>query len=233
MLEEIATGLWTVDRPQRFLGVEVGTRMTVVRLRSGALWLHSPVVPDPALCSALDALGEVRFAICPNRFHHLHAGAYREVYPAIEIHVAPGLERKRDDLAADAVLHDAPDPRWAEDLDQLSVRGMPMLNEVVFLHRASRTLLLTDLAFHLAEPMPKGTQRTLRWLGGKQFGPTWLERLVMTRDRTAARRSFEQLLCWEFDRVIVAHGAVLETGGRAALVEGYHWLLGSAAEAVG
>ncbi len=226
MLRELAKDLWVTERPQRFVGVEVGTRMTVVRLGSGALLCHSPVEPDPVLRRALDALGPVRFVVCPNRFHHLYAGEYRDVYPEVEIHVAPGLEKKREDLAADAVLHDTPDPRWAQELDQHLVRGMPMLNEVAFLHRASRTLLLTDVAFPVSDALPRSTRFLLWCVGARGFGPTWAERFLVIRDRAEARRSLEQLLQWDFDRVVVAHGEVLEHGGREALAQGYAWLLG-------
>jgi hypothetical protein len=56
------------------------------------------------------------------------------------------------------------------------------------------------------------------------FGPTYLERLLV-RDRAAARRSLERILAWDFERVVVAHGAVLESGGREALRAAYTWLL--------
>ena len=45
------------------------------------------------------------------------------------------------------------------------------------------------------------------------------------RDRAAARQSLEQILAWDFDRVIVAHGDIRESGGREALKAGYAWLL--------
>jgi hypothetical protein len=36
----------------------------------------------------------------------------------------------------------------------------------------------------------------------------------------------ERILEWPFERVVVAHGEVSETGGREELVRGYSWLLG-------
>jgi hypothetical protein len=59
-----------------------------------------------------------------------------------------------------------------------------------------------------------------------RFGPHRIVR-AFVRDRAAARRSLERILAWDFDRVIVSHGDVLETGGRAALERGFAWLRGS------
>ena len=65
--------------------------------------------------------------------------------------------------------------------------GAPRLNEVVFLHRRSRTLLLTDLAFNV-QPGASNRARIFHWLVGAtgRFGPHRLVR-TMIRDRAAAR----------------------------------------------
>lgn len=222
---ELAQDLWVAERPQRFYGLEVGTRMTVIRLADGSLLLHSPVALTPPLRRELDAIGRVRFAVAPNRLHHLHAGAVAEAYPEARLWVAPGLERKRPDLVFVAVLGDEAPAEWKDEVDQVFVRGRPYENEVVFLHRPSRTLILCDLAFHFgpraAAPM-RLLMRLLRSYG--RFGPTRLDPLLI-RDRRAARQSLERILGWDFDRVVVAHGDVLESGGREALRRGYSWLL--------
>jgi hypothetical protein len=136
------------------------------------------------------------------------------------------LEKKRPDIRFDAVLDsdDAP-AGWAGQIDQALVRGYPIVNEVAFCHRASRTLLICDLAFNIGADVPFATRLAFRLTGGYgRFGPTLLERLLV-RDRAAARASMEKILSWDFDRVVLAHGHVLEHGGREALREGYRWLL--------
>lgn len=222
--------LWIVERPQRFYGLEVGTRMTVIRLADGSLLLHSPVALDAALRRELDALGPVRNVIAPNRVHHLYAGdavrLYADREPGVQLWVAPGLERKRPDLAFARVLGDEAPPAWKGQLDQVFFRGRPYENEVVFLHRASRTLLLCDLAFNFgprAHPLTRLLLRLIR--SHDRFGPSRLDPLLI-RDRAAARDSLERILAWDFDRVVVAHGDdILESGGREALRRGYAWLL--------
>lgn len=224
-MRQLAEDLWVVERPLRFFGLAIGTRMTVVRLRDGSLWLHSPVALDDELKDALLRLGPPRHAVAPNRFHHLFVGEYRRVFPQLRLHAAPGLPAKRHDLSFDAVLSDAPPPEWAEQLDQALVEGLPALNEVVFCHRASRTLIACDLAFNLGPEAPLVTRAAFTLIGGYgRLRPSLLERLLV-RDRTRARASLARILDWSFDRVVVAHGSVLESGGHAALRAGYRWLL--------
>ncbi len=225
MLQQLAENLWAVERPQRFWGLEVGSRMTVVRLEDRSLLLHSPVALDAQLRCELDALGAVRYAVAPNRFHHLHAGDVARAYPNARLWVAAGVERKRPDLAIAGVLTDDAPAEWQREVDQLYFHGRPFENEVVFRHRTSRTLLLCDLAFNFGPTAPVVTRLVMTLLGGYgYFRPTRLDPLLI-RDRPAARRSLEQILAWDFDRVVVAHGNVLERGGRDALRTGYRWLL--------
>ncbi len=199
--------------------------MSVIRLREGELFLHSPVGLDPELRRELDALGTVRFGVAPNRFHHLFVGEYAAAYPKLELFAAPGLETKRKDVAWHGVLGDETPSGWAGQLDQLFFRGYPLANEVVFFHPPSRTLLVTDLAFNIREDSPAATRFAYRLLGAYgRFGPSLLERVLM-RDRPAARASLEGILAWDFERVIMAHGQLLPRGGRDALRAGYAWLL--------
>jgi hypothetical protein len=224
-LRPLAPDLWVAERPQRFYGLEVGTRMTVVRLADGAVWLHSPVALDPRLCAELDAIGRVRFVVAPNRVHHLYAGWVVDSYPEARLWVGPGVERKRPDLVYVAVLGDEAPAEWRGQVDQVFFRGRPYENEVVFFHRASRTLILCDLAFNFGPRAARSTRWLMRLIRSYgHFGPSKLDPFLI-KDRAAARASLERILAWDFDRIVIAHGEVLEHGGHAALSSGYRWLL--------
>jgi len=224
MLRPLADDLWVTERPLRFGGVELGTRMTILRLRDGSLFLHSPVGLDDALRAALQRLGTPRYAVAPNRFHHLFAGEYPRAFPGLRLFAAPGLSEKRRDVTFDAVLSDTPPLEWAGQIDQECFKGFPLMGEVAFCHRASRTLLLCDLAFNVGAEASRGARLGFRLVGAYgRFGPTLVEKLLI-RDRAAARASLERILAWDFDRVVIAHGAVLAAGGREALRDGYRWL---------
>lgn len=224
-LEPVAPNLWCAWRPQRFYGLPVGTRMTVICLHGGRLLLHSPVELDDELRAAIDAIGEVCYVVAPNKLHHLYAGKVAEHYPAARLWIAPGLETKRPDLRHEAILGDDAPVEWRDEVEQVFVAGRPFENEVVFFHRESRTLIVSDLAFNFGPSAAAPTRLVMRAIRSYgRLGPTTLDGLLV-RDREAARASLRRILAWDFDRVIVAHGDVQQSGGHALLERGYRWLL--------
>lgn len=224
-LVPLAENIWTAVRPQTFFGLEVGARMTVMRLADGSLLLHSPLPLDADLRRELDALGRVRYAVAPNRVHHLYAGKVADAYPEARLWIGPGLEKKRPDLEFVAILGDEAPAEWRDEVGQVFFAGRPYENEVVFFHRPSRTLILCDLAFNFGPSTAWPTRLLMTLIRSYgRFGPSTLDPWLI-RDRAAARASLQRILAWDFDRVVVAHGDVLERGGHEALRRGYAWLL--------
>ena len=106
---KLAEGLWTVERPHGFLGIDVGGRMNVVILPSGGIFIHSPVRLTENLRVWLATLGIVWYVIAPNKFHHIHVGEYVAAYPKAGFLAAPGLPEKRRDIPFTGILgQDAP-----------------------------------------------------------------------------------------------------------------------------
>jgi hypothetical protein len=211
-LRPVADGLWTMDILKRFpLGVRMPTRGTLVRLADGGLWVHSPTPLSPELGAAVDALGPVRHLVGPSRIHHLWLGPWAARYPAARLWAAPGLAGKRADLAFAGTLDaGGPPPPWAAEIQPLPLAGAPGLSEVAFFHRASRTLICADLLFNIRQPATRATALLLTLMGTRG-------RLAMSRvwrryakDRAALRASVEQLLGYEFVRVVPAHGEVFD-----------------------
>ena len=106
------------------------------------------------------------------------------------------------------------------------MNGFDSLNECVFFHSASRTLILTDAAFHFDESFPVITQFATRVLGGyKILSPSLLERIATT-EKDKVRKSVEKILGWDFGRVIMAHGSIVEQNGKEKFKQGYERFLG-------
>ena len=223
MLIAFAEDVWADARPLRFLGVEMGTRMTVVRLANGGLFVHSPVALDAETKAAVDALGPVRAIVAPNLFHHLFVGAWASAYPDAKLSACPGLAEKRPELRFDAVLGDTADAGWLGEIDQVFFGAFALANEVLFFHRRSGTVITSDVLLNLATHPSSLTRAFAFCVGQRVPGPTLLERAFI-HDRDAAREQMDRVLSWDPDRVILAHGDVIERNAATIIHRAYRWL---------
>lgn len=217
MLTFLAPNIWHVTHDFTSMGIAVSSRMTVVRCADGALWLHSPVPITDHLKQALEQLGPVRWIVAPNRSHHLFAGQALSVFPQAQLFGAPGLRAKRPDLKSMQELSESVPTPWAADLDQVFVQGIPLLSETVWFHRASGTVIVTDLCMWFTRARPWQT-RLYGHLNGTMNRMS-VSRLVriLTRDKMAAAQSCQRILQWPAQRLVVAHDCVLESDAQQKL----------------
>lgn len=213
-MRTIGEGLWCVEHDLRLGGMAFGTRTSVVRLPSGGLLLVGPGDLSDDHAAAIDALGPVERILAPNLFHHLFLAQARSRWPDARLEVAQGLPEKISGVPHDAVCAPQDDlgtVRW------LRVQGAPKLGEHVLHHPGSGTVILTDLCFNFIEDRGWWTrfQMGLFDAWGK-LGPSRYARFLMD-DKAAVKRSVDQILEWDFDRIVVSHGEVLETGAKEQL----------------
>ena len=223
-MRQLHDGLWVLERPLPLRGVgDLGCRMTVMRSDEGDLVLHSPVSLDAPALAALRELGTVRWIVAPSLVHSMFVGAAHERFPEARVIAAPGLATKRPELTIHHHFHEPPQD-WPADIPFVIVWGAPLQNEVVFLHRPSRTVVFTDLVFNITNDNA-GSARLFHWLVGSRnrFGPHRLIRAGL-RDRKAVAEGIRTVLGWDFDRVVMSHGHVLDTGGNARVREAFAFL---------
>lgn len=221
----VADGLWTFEgRVALGLGIVFPARSVLARLDDGTLALHSPLPIDDALAAEIDAVGEVKHLIAPNLFHHLYFGPACERWPNAKRYGAYGFAKKRPDLTFDVVLGQD-DASALAGFEPIGIRGMKA-NETLFFHAASGTLVVTDLVFNLRSYHTKVSAVFFRLLG--VHGKVAQSPIVRwaTNDRAAAGAGCREALSRPFDRLVVAHGPVVETGGKAALEHALAWMLG-------
>ena len=219
-LTKLGDGLWSVAAESRIApGAVFPLRMCVIQV-AGRLLLHSPVPIDDRLARELSELGPVAHLLAPNKFHHLHLSRAIDRYPEAQVWGAPGLAEKLPGIRFDRVLGEDPEPEWATSLDQILVSGVPSINEVVTLHRPSRSLLVTDLVFNMNRTRGALSPLVLRLVGGQRgFAHSRAWRWFFVRDRVSAGADLARVLSWDFGRIVPCHGDVLEIDARERLAK--------------
>ena len=228
---KIARQLWVAQQPFKYLGLEVGTRMTVIRLEDNSLVLISPIEINLELQQEIDTLGTVKYLVAPNLFHYLYLNSAQQLYPNAVIFAPPGLSVKQPNLNIDRVFT-RDTIEFAGELEYTLLTGFQVLipskiavaNEIAFYHPRTKTLIITDSAFNFDRTFPTVTQLAARIIGS--YGvlkPSWLEKIAV-QDKLQLKEAIERVLQWDFQRVIMAHGQIVETNAKQQLADGYQWL---------
>ena len=228
-LRALGKDLFVVEGPVvRDMGIGFTTRMTVIRLGDGSVWIASPVPAPFATIAEIAALGPVRHLVSPTPRHYWRLHAWHALFPEAELWSSPitAVTLRNGDLLKAEILGQHAPEAWAGDLDQAIVRGSAPVSEVFFFHAASRTLLVEDL-IQVHERSPGHPLRNaLIALGGVAAPRGGVARDIRLtfRDRAAARQSIRRILEWDFDQVVVAHGPVITQAGRRMVEEAFSWL---------
>lgn len=225
MLQAIAPNIWHVQHRFVASGLRISSRMTVVRLANGGLWLHSPVPLSAELHKQLAALGTVEFIVAPNKMHHLFAAECLAAFPDAKLYGAPGLRAKRPDLTGLIELSPVVEKAWRDELEQLFFDGIPAGNESVWFHKASGTLILTDLCQWWQGELPFAARAYAMLTGVRRQLAVPRTVRWMVKDRQAARTSAQGILRWPVTRVVLAHNVIVETDAHAALVKAFSCFL--------
>ena len=227
MLEEFGPSLYVADGPTvSFYGFPYPTRMAVVRLSDGTMWVWSPVALSDELFNSVAAVGPVRHIVSPNKIHNLFLAEWGERWPEARVYAPPGLAQKRPDLHFDAELGDEPDPAWSADIDQVIFRGSLAMEEVAFFHRESRTAVICDLIQRHPEATMTGWKGMLMRLDSLvgERGSTPREWRASFLRRGKARAARDKVLGWKPERLLIAHGECAQTGATPIIDKALSWI---------
>ncbi|KAL3624038.1 hypothetical protein CASFOL_032854 [Castilleja foliolosa] len=164
--EAVKDRIWLFEQEQAlgFSNVSTNIRMTVIKLKSGGLWVHAPIAPTKECIQLVKELGApVEYIILPTFAyeHKIFVGPFSRKFPKAQVWVAPrqwswplnlpleffGIFRaktlKDEDLLAP----------WADEIEQKVLSspevGIGPYVEVAFYHKRTRTLLVTDAVIYV------------------------------------------------------------------------------------
>jgi hypothetical protein len=200
-------------------GFGIPTRSFAVR-DGGALVVISPV-PDEDARRDVAALGRVAQLVAPNSFHYLGLASWSAAFPTAQLWLAPGLAKRRPELPPGFALAEGAATPFADVLPHTVFAPHGRVSEVAFLHRPSRTLILTDACFHILDA-PRRDRLGWRLMGvWQRFAPSLTARTLLLRDRARVGDWIGRISRWDFERIVVAHGEVLAGASAATLREAF------------
>ena len=231
-LKHVADDLWIVDGPViRFgpplLRMPFTTRMTVIRLADGGLFIHSPTPLTAALKAEIETAGTARFIAGPNRIHYWWVPEWQQAFPSAQVYLAPRIREQagaRINFPARTLAAAGGYP-WDDEIATLPVAGR-FMTEVVFFHRARRTLILTDLIENFeAKRIGSRWMRLLMRMGGVLDPHGTMPRdMRLSFPKATLRAALATMIDWAPERIIFAHGRWYATNGTAELRRAFAWL---------
>jgi len=232
MLEPLGSNLWFADGGiVSFNGFDYPTRMAVVRLVDGGLWLWSPIEKRAALETEIRALGAVRHIVSPNKLHYLFLGEWQAAFPDAQLWGTEATIAKCPDLRFAGALSDEAPAEWKGQIDQFYFDNSPFLDELIFFHRASSTAIIADLSQTFSDAFLKRhwpwwmrpIARLSKMVEGWGYPP--IDYRISFRRRASASPKIRALIGEHPQHVLVAHGEIVRTGGESFLRRAFSWLL--------
>ncbi|MGL1921163.1 MAG: DUF4336 domain-containing protein [Hyphomicrobiales bacterium] len=209
MIRNIDKDLWVKESHFMALGCKGSTRMTILKTSQGLL-IHSPVTLTNEDIEQINALGKVAHIVAPNLFHHIHFAKCATIFPDAKCWAAKGLGEKLENAPVHSQLA-ASQPIFDNDeLVQIDILGHK-LNETVFYHTASSTLITADFLYNYQSEQNTAEKLFFRALNcyGKPAVPFYHAMAVFNkRDFLISLKQISEL---PFTRVIMSHGRIIES----------------------
>jgi len=234
---EVASNIWTIEakecvyyRPPIQPRYPYTHRAVVICLNNDSLFILSPIQLTSDIRTDIDAIGVVKYLVSPNHLHHLYLGDWSQAYPEARLYASPGLASKRKDLTFYKTLStNMPESEWADQIDQcIFGSGNGWFDEIVFFHRASRSVVFTDMVMDFDPGIFSSISRvTTQWNQMYRHTPCGAQ-LAHIFDRASLRDALKSVRAWEPEYVIVAHSPWLCVEGQKQVVDfldsAFDWL---------
>jgi hypothetical protein len=211
------------------MGIWFPTRMTVAVLQDGSLWIESPVSVTYETLTRLTGLGPVGYLVANTPRHVWRLESWHDLFPDAQLWAprASPVTLAHRKVPLTGRLGPRSAKEWAEDFHQVAIEGSPFLEEVWFLHKPSRTLIVGDL-IQVHDLSPGSVIGNALKRVGHVAGPdggTAVDIRATFWDRKALRASLEQVLGLDFHTVVLAHGPCIENDAKAFVERAVAWAL--------
>lgn len=233
ILKQVDENIWIVDGDKiHLMGIPFSTRMTIIRLKNNDLFIHSPTPLTPSLKQEVEALGKIKHLISPNWIHYAYINQWQQAFDDTVAWASPNVRHRakktNTQIEFNRDLDETAEAEWADEIDQIIVYGSKVHVEVVFFHRSSKTLILTDLIENFeADKLPFWFKWLAKAAGildpnGKQ--PRDMQ-ISFWNGKQQLRHAVNQMISWQPKKIILAHGRWYQQNAVAELKRAFAWVL--------
>lgn len=213
MLTTISNQLFYTEYPIKMVWglVRFNAKSIIFKTDDGKIGIISPGRINDAMANTIATHSEVAYLIAPNCYHHIFLAAAAKRYPNAAVYVPPYLAEKVDTVPArHTVIASGESYPWSSAMSHELIAGMPKMNEFIFFHKATQTMIVTDLIFNFKSYENVMTRIAFRMMGAHR--PVSCCKLFSSyiKDNAAFASSIKTIAAWNYKRVIVAHGDTIE-----------------------
>ncbi len=237
-LKLVSENIWIVDSIVIKMKIGLGfhipfqTRMTVIRLQDGTLWVHSPTRLSTSLKRELNSIGEVSYLIAPNKIHYTYINDWKKSYPKALAFEAPGVSKRAQEdgisITFEHTLSNTAPSKWQKEIDQIIFRGSRYMDEAWFFHKTSKTLIVVDLIEKFELEKTRGfichMLKLIKFHHPFGKTPPDLQKTFWGR-KEIARQSLSTAMDWRPERLILAHGKWYPENALEELKRAFNWLI--------
>ncbi|API86968.1 DUF4336 domain-containing protein [Francisella uliginis] len=205
----IENKIWIIEYPIKYSGVKFSSRTTLIKLDDGSVLIHSPCEIDEKLKQEILKLGDVSYIFAPGNFHHLYIDSAQKAFPNAKTYICKGIEKKQPNLKYDGILTEE---TLLSEFKQQPILGSKIMNEVVLLHKETKTLIVVDIIENIGNKTQNiGFGIKIWWLIFRMWNKAKPapEYQLGWKDKKLAAQSLQNILEWDFDKIILAHGNLI------------------------
>ena len=203
---------WIVNADFKQFGVHLGGRMTIIEVSENRYWVHSPVFPSAGFINNMKHGSTITAVVMPNLYHHKYLNHFQRLFPKARYFAPSGYEEKVKSARIDEEISEKNQRDFG--IQAIPILGMPRVNEWVFFHKLSKTLIISDLLFNICNSQSWMT-RIVMWLNGAY------NKLAITRvsksfveDKSLFIESIKAIIKLEFSNIILSHGTPIKDNAK-------------------
>lgn len=229
MFYEFQPDVWILDGNLiHFKTMPILPKTVVIKLQNGDLWVHSPITLTAERLQLIRTVSNnVKYLVAPNKYHYQGVDDWKKEFADAQLWVSHGCPKKLPKIKYDHVI----DPKrkdypWSDEISQVLMGGNRFLDEIFFMHKPSKTLIITDWV-HRQDPQNEGAawrcmKRGLNMLLPNGGIPRHIKATLTSKEQ--GRQAMDVVLSWDFEHVIVGHGSSVEGDGYDYVRRMFRWL---------